>query len=262
MSHWWQLYLHRCPHQSIVQSACNWHGDPAKEVFNGITHIRALHPKTNCSFKLLVAWHSNGLEMMWIQSSQCGLKCGIKDLVELVHNGYKIMTYLSSVTWQWHHDDHTQFDKGWGHKWGWWLDTARALPEHQSHSVQGVHILFKVLRPPFWCRSGEWIDSIQPEHNVCNFYHNFPVIVSSEVKHKSKVSEAIILYIRVSAFPRVRTVAGNVCAEKTCEGISFGICTVKDVPLQKHSKLVQEEVSCKMETQIVHTQPLVSASSL
>jgi hypothetical protein len=85
--------------------------------------------------------------------------------------------------------------------------------------------------------------------------------VSSEVKHKSKVSEAIILYIRVSAFPRVRTVAGNVCAEKTCEGISFGICTVKDVPLQKHSRLLQEEISCKMETQIVHTQPLVPLGS-
>jgi hypothetical protein len=54
--------------------------------------------------------------------------------------------------------------------------------------------------------------------------------VSSEVKHKSKVSEAIILYIRVSAFPRVRTVAGNVCGEKTCEGRSFGICTLEDVP--------------------------------
>jgi hypothetical protein len=41
--------------------------------------------------------------------------------------------------------------------------------------------------------------------------------VSSEVKHKSKVSEAIILYICVSAFPRVTTVAGKVCAEKSCE---------------------------------------------
>ncbi len=70
------------------------------------------------------------------------------------------------------------------------------------------------------------------------------------------------MYIRVSAFPRVRTVAGNVCGEKTCEGISFGICALKVVPLQKHSKLLKGEISCKMETQIVHTQPLVSASSL
>ncbi len=30
------------------------------------------------------------------------------------------------------------------------------------------------------------------------------------------------MYIRVSAFPRVRMVAGNVCAEKTCEAIGFG----------------------------------------
>jgi hypothetical protein len=69
--------------------------------------------------------------------------------------------------------------------------------------------------------------------------------VSSEVKHKSKVSEAIILYIRVSAFPRVTTVAGNVHAETTCVGISFGICTLKGVPLQKHSRLLQEEYLAK-----------------
>ncbi len=199
---------------------------------------------------------------MWIQSSQCGFKHGIKDLLQLLHNGYKIMTYFSSVTSQWHHDDHTQFDKGWGHKWGWWLDTARLLREHQSHSVQGVHILFKVLRPTFCCRSVQWVDSIQPEHNVCKFYHNFPVIVSSEVKHKSKVSEAIILYIRVSAFPRVKTVAGNVHAETTCVGISFGICTLKGVPLQKAFNTFTKRISCNMETQIVHTQPLVSAFSL
>ncbi len=130
----------------------------------------------------------------------------------------------------------------------------------QERFVNISHILFKVLRPPFCCRSVQWIDFIQPEHNVCNFYHNLPVIVSSEVKHKWKVSDAIILYIRVSAFPRVRTVAGNVCAEKTCEGISFGICTLKDAPLQKHSRLLPEE--WKMETQIVHTHPLVSDSSL
>jgi hypothetical protein len=172
-------------HQSIVQSACNWHGDPAKDVFSGVARIRAFHPKTTCSFKLPVPCHSNGLKMMWIQSSICGFKYGRKDLLQLLHNGYKI-------SWQWLHDDHTQFDKGWGHKWGWWLDTARALHEHQSLSVQGVHILFKVLRPPFCYRSVQWIDSIQPEHNVCNFYHNLPVIVSSEVKHKSKVSEAML----------------------------------------------------------------------
>jgi hypothetical protein len=51
-------------HQSIAQSACNWHGDPAKDVFSGVAHIRALHPKTTCSFKLLVPCHSNGLKMM------------------------------------------------------------------------------------------------------------------------------------------------------------------------------------------------------
>jgi hypothetical protein len=38
--------------------------------------------------------------------------------------------------------------------------------------------------------------------HIIELYHNFPVIVSSKVKHKSKVSEAIILYIRVSAFPK------------------------------------------------------------
>jgi hypothetical protein len=82
--------------------------------------------------------------------------------------------------------------------------------------------------------------------------------VSSEVKHKSKVSEAIILYIRVSAFPRVRTVAGNVCAEKTCEGISFGICTL----CKSIQDFYQKKYLAKWKHKFVHTQPLVSDSSL
>jgi len=81
-------------HQRIVQSAFNWQWrmEILPRMYIVASHVweltsqnhlcGSLHPKTTCSFKLLVPCRSYGFTMVWIKSSKWGFWYRIGDLLQ------------------------------------------------------------------------------------------------------------------------------------------------------------------------------------